>query len=58
MSRFDGCYGGKTDQANRRAFKRALDLLVEQSVIVSKSKDGDDWVCEPTPVEASGELFE
>ena len=56
--KFDGCYGGKTDQANRRAFKRALDLLVEQSVIVSKSKDGDDWVCEPTPVEASGELFE
>jgi hypothetical protein len=56
--RFDGCYGGKTDDANRKAFKRALDLLVEQSVIVIKSKDGEDWVCEPTPVDESGELFE
>jgi hypothetical protein len=56
--RFDGCYGGKTEDANRKAFKRALDLLVEQSVIVIKSKDGEDWVCEPTPVQERGELFE
>jgi hypothetical protein len=32
--------------------------LVEQSVIVIKVKDGEDWVCEPTPAEASGKLFE
>ena len=55
--KFDAYYG-RSDDANRKAFKRALDLLVEQSVIVIKVKDGEDWVCEPTPVEASGELFE
>jgi hypothetical protein len=55
--RFDASYG-KSDDANRKAFKRALDALVEQSVIVIKSKDGEDWICEPTPAEESGEAGE
>jgi RecA/RadA recombinase len=55
--RFDGCYA-KSEDANRKAFTRALKSAIDDSAIIIKSKDGEDWVCEPTPVEASGKLFE
>ena len=56
--RFDGCYGGKSEDANRKAFTRALKSAIDDSAITIKSKDGADWVCDPTQAEASGKLFE
>ena len=50
-SRFDDLYGGKTDEANRKAFNRAFKALSKESEVLIKQKDGDDWLCPARPVD-------
>jgi hypothetical protein len=47
--RFDAIYGG-SEGSNRKALKRALDVLITQSELEIHPKNGEDWIFQPDEV--------
>jgi hypothetical protein len=51
--RFDELYEGPSSDANRKAFRRALQAAIAASMLIIKPVDGVDWVFAPNPVDGA-----
>lgn len=48
--KFDSLHEGKTNEASRRAFDRALLKAIGERAVMSKKKNGEEFICESTPI--------